>query len=140
MSLEEVCRVITERHARGRDFSIVAVAEGALNETHALLLELEALVDKSANTAALGADEVRANQLQVDSILDSIDRIANNTTFKGKNLLNGTLGYVTQGVASAVVAYNISRATLAEGQNRTVSVQVTSAAETGRQGAAAAAG
>ena len=72
---------------------IVAVAEGALNETHVLLLELEALVDKSANTAALGTEEVRANQLQVDSILESIDLIANNTTFKGKNLLNGTLGY-----------------------------------------------
>ena len=111
---------------------IVAVAEGALNETHVLLLELEALVDKSANTAALGTEEVRANQLQVDSILDSIDRIANNTTFKGKNLLNGTLGYVTTGVASAMTAYTISRATLAEGQTRTVSVNVTSAAETGR--------
>ena len=29
MGLDEVCRIITERHARGRDFSIVAVSEGA---------------------------------------------------------------------------------------------------------------
>jgi phosphofructokinase-like protein len=29
MTIEEVCRIITERHARGRDFSIVAVSEGA---------------------------------------------------------------------------------------------------------------
>lgn len=29
MRVEEVCRIITERHARGRDFSIVAVSEGA---------------------------------------------------------------------------------------------------------------
>jgi phosphofructokinase-like protein len=29
MSIDEVCRIITERHARGRDFSIVAVSEGA---------------------------------------------------------------------------------------------------------------
>ncbi len=29
MNIEEVCRIITERHAHGRDFSIVAVSEGA---------------------------------------------------------------------------------------------------------------
>jgi flagellin len=111
---------------------IVAVAEGALNEVNALLLELEALVDKTANTAALGTEEIRANQLQVDSILDSIDRIANNTSFKGKKLLDGSLSYVTQGVASSVVSTNITRARLIDGQSRTVTVQVTSGAETGR--------
>jgi len=29
VSIEEVCRIISERHGRGRDFSIVAVSEGA---------------------------------------------------------------------------------------------------------------
>ena len=111
---------------------IVAVAEGALNEVNSLLLELEALVDKSTNSAALSDDELRANQLQVDSILDSIDRIANNTSFKGKKMLNGTMGYVTQGVGSEIAGMNLTRARLAEGQERTVAIQVTSAAETGQ--------
>ncbi|UCG31936.1 MAG: flagellin [Phycisphaerales bacterium] len=111
---------------------IVAVAEGALNEVNALLLELEALVDKSTNSAALSDDEVRANQLQMDSILDSIDRIANNTSFKGKKMLNGTMGYVTQGVGTEIAGMNVTRARLAEGQQRTVTIQVASAAETGQ--------
>ena len=111
---------------------IVAVAEGSLNEVNSLLLELEALVDQSANSAALGTDEIRANQLQVDSILDAMDRIANNTSFKGKKLLDGTLGYITQGVSSDIQGYNITRARLVEGQSRDVTVQVTSAAETGQ--------
>jgi len=40
VSVDEVCRIIRERHGRGRDFSIVAVAEGAdLGEGTALQTE-----------------------------------------------------------------------------------------------------
>lgn len=78
--------------------TIVAVAEGGLQEVSTLLLELENLVDQTANTAGLTPEEVSANQLQIDSILGSINRLAEATAFGNKKLLNGHLDFVTSGV------------------------------------------
>lgn len=53
-------------------------------------------------------DEIRANQLQIDSAVDSITRIANSTSFAGRMLLDGSLAYKTSGVdTDAVRAYQI---------------------------------
>lgn len=78
--------------------TIVAVAEGGLRELSTLLLELESLIDQSANQAGLTDEEIAANQLQIDSILNSINRIADSTAFGEKKLLNGTLAFTTSGV------------------------------------------
>ncbi|UCE59100.1 MAG: flagellin [Phycisphaerales bacterium] len=78
--------------------TIVAVAEGGLQEVSSLLLELEALVDQSANEAGLTAQEVTANQLQIDAILQSINRLSEATAFGDKKLLNGDLDFTTSGV------------------------------------------
>lgn len=78
--------------------TIVAVAEGGLQEISALLLDLESLVDQSANEAGLTQDEVAANQLQIDSILQSINRIADSTAFGDLKLLNGNLDFNTSGI------------------------------------------
>ncbi len=59
------------------------------------------LVNQSANTGGLSTDEVAANQLQVDSILSTINRIAGSTTFEGNKLLNGNLAYTTSGAATS---------------------------------------
>ena len=115
-----------------RAINIIGTAEGALSEVSDMLIELQALLGEVANTGGMSTEEIDANQLQVDSILDSIDRIANNTSFKGKKLLNGTMGYVTQGVGNEIVGMNLTRARLAEGQQRSVTIQVASAAETGQ--------
>ncbi|MCH7925175.1 MAG: flagellin, partial [Planctomycetes bacterium] len=69
--------------------TIITVAEGGLQEISSLLLDLEALIDQSANEAGVTAQEVAANQLQIDSILQSIDRLAQTTAFGDKKLLNG---------------------------------------------------
>lgn len=78
--------------------TIVAVAEGGLQELSSLLLELEGLIDQSANQAGLTDAEVAANQLQIDSILNSINRLADSTAFGEKKLLNGSLAFTTSGV------------------------------------------
>ena len=78
--------------------TIVAVAEGGLQEVGSLLLELENLVDQSANEAGLTPAEISANQLQIDSILASINRLAEATAFGDKKLLNGNLDFTTSGV------------------------------------------
>ena len=66
-----------------RASNVIATAEGALNEVASLLLNIKSLVVQAANSGALSPDEIQANQLQVDSAVESITRIANTTTFAG---------------------------------------------------------
>jgi len=117
--------------------NVLSITEGALQEVNALMLDLEGLVDRTANTAGLSSEEVAANQLQIDSILDSINRIAASTEFQGKKLLNGTLDYTTSGVttgmtASAITHLQITSARIPAGGSRTVVVEVTQSAQTAR--------
>ncbi|MBU0640609.1 MAG: flagellin [Planctomycetes bacterium] len=86
-----------------RASNIIATTEGALNEVAALLTDIQDLIVEAANSGALSDDEIRANQLQVDSAIESITRIANTTTFAGRALLNGSLDYITSGVDTSVV-------------------------------------
>ncbi|MBI4580437.1 MAG: flagellin [Planctomycetes bacterium] len=87
-----------------RAINIIATTEGALNEVAALLVDIQGLIVETANDAALSDEEKRANQLQIDSAIESITRIANTTTFAGRKLLNGSLDYVTSGVDTAALA------------------------------------
>ncbi len=113
--------------------NMVSVAEGALGEVNNLLTQVEDLTDRSANQAGLSPDEVKANQLQIDSILDSINRVANTTSFQGKKLLNGSFDYTTTGIpASALATVNVNSAKLPESGSRNVVVQLTASAKFGQ--------
>jgi flagellin len=101
-----------------RASNVIATAEGALSEVASLLLNVKSLVVQAANAGALSPDEIAANQLQVDSAIESITRISNTSTFAGLHLLNGSLDYVT----SAIKALHISQANF--GTNATIPVQI----------------
>lgn len=123
-------------NARRAD-NIISVGEGALQEVSSLLIELENLVDHSANQAGLSTQEIAANQLQIDSILDTINRIASSTEFQGKKLLDGSLDYTTSGIstgatASAITSLQINSARLPNNGYRSVVLEVTQSAETAR--------
>lgn len=106
-----------------RASNVIATTEGALSEVASLLLNVKSLVVQAANTGALSPEEISANQLQVDSAIESITRISNTTTFAGLHLLNGSLDYITSGVAtSSIGALHISQANF--GTNSTVPVQI----------------
>lgn len=81
-----------------RASNVIATTEGALGEVAALLNDIQSKIVEAANSGAVSDDEIRANQLQIDSAIESITRIANTTTFGGRKLLNGSLAYVTSGV------------------------------------------
>lgn len=83
-----------------RASNVISTAEGALNEISALLIDIKELLVTSANSGALSDEEIDANQLQIDSAINSIDRIANSTEFQGIKLLNGNRDYTTTGVSS----------------------------------------
>lgn len=109
--------------------NMVSVAEGGLQEVNDLLMQLEDLVDRSANQAALSDEEVQANQLQIDSILDSVNRVANTTSFQSKKLLNGDFDYNLTNVSETNLAsVAVNSAKLPEGGIRDVVVEVKTAA------------
>ena len=115
-----------------RTINVLSVAEGALNEVSTLLLEVRSLIVATSNEGALSPDEVAANQLQLDSILESINRIANTTQFAGQKLLDGSIGYTVSGqTTSQVPNARIFGARLPDNGSVTVNVQVTNSAELG---------
>ncbi len=69
--------------------SLIQTAEGALNETHSILQRMREIAVQSANDTNTNADRT-ALQQEVDQLLSEIDRIANQTQFNTKNLLDGT--------------------------------------------------
>src|SRR4051812_218693 len=88
--------------------NIIGTAEGALGEVSNLLVSLQGLVGDSANKAGLSQDEKDADQLQVDSILSTINRISNSASFEGTKLLNGTYDYSTSGISSTSAFTSVS--------------------------------
>jgi len=116
-----------------RATNIIGTAEGGLTEVSNLLNQLQGLVNQSANTGALSSDEIKANQLQVDSILTTVNRIANSTSFQGKNLLDGSLGYTLSTAAtSAFTAISVNAANLPGNKTEGVVVQVLNSATLGK--------
>jgi flagellin len=106
-----------------RASNVISTTEGALSEVADLLLNIKSLVVQAANTGALSPEEIAANQLQVDSAVESITRISNTTTFAGLQLINGSLDYLTSGVTtSAIKSLSISQASF--GSNATIPVQI----------------
>ncbi|GMV88428.1 MAG: flagellin [Chthonomonas sp.] len=80
-------------------------AEGALNEIGTLLKDARALAVAGANSATLSDSQVQANQSQLNSIAESISRIAQQTQFGGKKLIDGSAGVVASSISAANVSY-----------------------------------
>lgn len=106
-------------------------AEGALDEVSRLLKDARKLAVASGNTGALDSNAIQANQNQIASILNSIDRISRQTQFGQKKLLDGSAGItstVTNAANYAAIQISGNFAGYAINSNGAVTVQVTQAA------------
>lgn len=113
-----------------RAINVIATAEGALDEVSALLIDIQGLIVEAANSGAFSEEEIEANQLQIDSAIESISRIANTTTFAGRKLLNGELDYVTSGVVESELSdVNVQAAKFGTNAFIPVQVEVTQSAQ-----------
>ena len=81
--------------------SLIQTAEGALNETTNILQRMRELAVQSANDTNT-ADDREQLQKEMTQLGEEIDRIANNTEFNTKKLLNGNMGKATTAVAGTV--------------------------------------
>ncbi len=116
--------------------SVVQTAEGALNEINSLLVKVRSLAIDSANAGVNDADSLAANQAEITNALETINRIANNTQFGTKKLLDGSAGLngvatdtdvtflnatsdTSAGSYAVVVTTDGERATASNGTNQT---------------------
>ncbi len=114
-----------------RAASVIATSEAALTEVADLLNTIKALMVEAANTGANSPAERDANQLQIDSAIQSITRISNTASFGGLKLLNGNLDYVTSGIAtSAITKAKVFSASFIDNQAVEVEVDVVASAQT----------
>ena len=79
-------------------------AEGALDEINRLLRDARGLAVASANTGTQSQSSIQANQTQLQSIAQSITRIAQQTQFGTKRLLDGSSGVSANSVAGNLVS------------------------------------
>lgn len=70
--------------------SLIQTAEGALNETHAILQRMRELAVQAATDTNTSADRFKI-QAEVDELAKEITRISNTTEFNTRNLLAGNL-------------------------------------------------
>jgi flagellin len=114
-----------------RASSVIATTEAHLAEVADLLNSIKGLVIEAANTGGLSDEEIEANQLQIDSAIESITRISNTASFAGLQLLNGSLSYLTSGVAtSAIAGVDVYGAQFGNNTSIPVQVEVISSAQT----------
>ena len=93
LDITSINKAITNSERAGQ---VIATADSALGQVSNLLNDVRGLVTEAANSGALSDEQIAANQLQVDSSLEAIDRIAQVTTFQGRRLLDGSLDFLVQ--------------------------------------------
>ena len=83
-------RGLTQASLNAQDgISCVQTAEGALNEVHDMLQRMNELTVKAANGTNQSEDQ-KYIQLEINALVDEIDRVAETTTFNEKKLLKGS--------------------------------------------------
>jgi flagellin len=83
--------------------SLVQTAEGALNETQAILQRMRELAVQSASDTNVDADRTSI-QNEVNQLSEEITRIATDTEFNTRKLLNGSFGIQNAGTGTLTTA------------------------------------
>ena len=90
--------------------SIIQTAEGSLSEIEALIQRMRELsVQAASDTCTI--DDREAVQVEIDKLLDEVDRIAETTEFNGNGLLDGSCARVVTfdkiGLSSLAISENV---------------------------------
>ena len=91
--------------------SMIQTAEGALNETHAILQRMRELAVQAANDTNVTKDRDAVAD-EIGTLVAEIDRISSSTTFNEKKLLDGTVAATFQIGADCNVSMGLSIATM----------------------------
>ena len=112
----------------GDAVNMVKTAEGALNEVHRLLRSMRDLAVHAANTGANDIASLAADQAQITNTIASLNKIAEETQFGNKTLLDGSAGIKANVSGASVISGDFSYATTLSDADA-IHVDVTVAAE-----------
>ncbi|WP_449622727.1 flagellin N-terminal helical domain-containing protein [Robertmurraya sp. Marseille-Q9965] len=92
--------------------SLIQTAEGALNETHAMLQRMAELTTQAANETLTTEDSTKI-QSEITQLTEQIDKIATQTKFNTKNILNqsGTLTFQVGANSGETITLSLVNAT-----------------------------
>jgi flagellin len=94
--------------------SLIQTAEGALNETHSILQRMKELAVQAANDTNTAEDRAEI-QKEIDQLTTEITRIAANTEFNTKKLLDGSMAATASTDIDGVSASLVAGSTLESG-------------------------
>ena len=109
--------------------NVIGTAEGALNEVNSLLRSVRRLAVDSSNLGTTDQDQLDANQAEVDSAINSIDRIADTTQYAGKKLLNGSSSFEISNISSSIDKLSVNRVQLGTQSSKDIGYNITKLAE-----------
>ena len=99
-------RGLTQASLNAQDgISAVQTAEGALNEVHDMLQRMNELTVKAANGTNQSEDQ-KYIQLEINALVDEIDRVAETTTFNERKLLKGSFTNIGLQVGAEAASKN----------------------------------
>ncbi|MDR1613103.1 MAG: hypothetical protein LBT97_10045 [Planctomycetota bacterium] len=75
--------------------NVMSVAEGGLGSVSSMLTQVKSLAIHSLNDGITSGAQTSANQAELNSLLNSIDRVVSTTSYAGQNLLNGAQDFTS---------------------------------------------
>jgi flagellin len=106
--------------------SMIQTAEGALTEINNLLISMRELAIHAANEGFNDADQLAADQAEIQNAIKTIDRISTNTQFGTKKILDGSKDNIATITSANNTGLTIRSSNMSDGVH---SVTVTQAAE-----------
>ncbi len=98
--------------------SMIQTAEGAMNEMHRILQRMRELAVQSASDTLTDSDRAQIQE-EVQNLKDEIDRIADNTEFNAKKLLNGNVSGATEAKGTILESIELTGGVRAQGSAST---------------------
>lgn len=95
--------------------SMIATAEGSLTELNNLLVSMRELAIHAANEGFNDVDQLEADQAEITNAMATIDRIAANTQFGTKKILDGTKDNIATITSAGNSGLNIELSNMSTG-------------------------
>ncbi len=94
--------------------NVMSIAEGGLSSVSSMLTKMKGLAVHAMNDGITSNAQVNADQMEMNSLLSSINRVVNTTNYSGNQLLNGAqdISFRTQDPNSIIDVNGVSIANI----------------------------
>ncbi|RKX22838.1 MAG: hypothetical protein DRP51_01665 [Candidatus Zixiibacteriota bacterium] len=110
--------------------NMIQTAEGALNELNNLLISMRELAIHAANEGFNDTAQLEADQAEIDNAIQTIDRIASNTQFGTKKLIDGSKANTATITTSNSTGITIKESNLSTGNHYITTTKLSNSSAT----------